>query len=120
THVRLCDGQGPGVGPVHQVLRLPEYELPAQVRAVIPGAVLRAVVVPATGGVGLASEHPQIGGHQVVRAGLRVAHQVGVAHTGGPQIGGQDRFSVVEAIPLGGVVTAAEVEVDLLRIAVGV
>src|SRR5699024_1305368 len=94
-------------------------ELPAQVRAVVPGAVLGAVVVPATGGVGLASEHSQIGGHQIVRAGLRVAHQVGIAHTGGPQIGGQYRFSLIQAVPTGGVVTATEVEVDLRRIPFG-
>ena len=65
----------------------------------------------------IAAEHTQIGGQHVVGLRLGVVGDERIAHAGGGFVTHQNRLAAVERIPLGGVIAARDVEVDLLGVA---
>ena len=99
--------------PMHQIVGFPDD----QVRA----AVMRELV-PIGSGIGTVSigEHHQIRGEDVHLAGLRVTHQVWVAHAHRAQRRCQYRLAAVQRIPMLGIIPIGQIEVDSFRIRIRV
>ena len=83
-----------------------------------PHMQLGAVISGPCGPLGVVrAEHTQIGGQHVVGLRLGVVGDERIAHAGGGFVTHQNRLAAVERIPLGGVITARDVEVDLFGVA---
>ena len=94
------------LAPMQQIVGFPDDEIRAGAMApLVPAAVI-------------ASEHAQIGGDDIPRAGVGIADDMRVAHPCGAKMRSQHRLSIVERHPTVRIVSIGYIHVNLLGVAV--
>ena len=92
--------------PMEQIVGFPDDEIRA------------GVVAPLVPAAAVASEHTQIGGDDIPRAGVGIADDMRIAHACGTEMRSQHRLSIVERHPTVRIVTVGYIHVNLLGVAV--
>ena len=94
------------LAPMEQIVGFPDDEIRA------------GVVAPLVPAAAVASEHTQIGGDDIPRAGVGIADDMRIAHACGTEMRSQHRLSIVERHPTVRIVSIGYIHVNLLGVAV--